>query len=30
MCFCTLVNGLVDIDKMPTVQVADDDHHECK
>ena len=30
MCLCTSVNGLVDIDEVPLVQDAGDDHHECK
>ena len=27
MCLCTSVSGEVDIDEMPQVQMADDDHH---
>ena len=30
MCLCTSVNGLVSKEKTPPVQVAGDDHHECK
>ena len=30
MCLCTTVNGPVGIRQTPQLQVAGDDHHECR